>query len=200
MIFAVSEDGVIGKGNSLPWKLPRDLKYFKKMTLGDVVVMGRKTFESLPGRNGLKGRENIVITSQADVYNLKSTRTSKSAGVRFVSSLEELLTTSYLEKEPTLSQKRWWIIGGKSIYEQVLEMDIVDTIYRTVAHTTVSGEGSDCFGNGRKDLVYFDIPLPPRGEGESGTVDSLILLESNYYPKDDDNEFDVTFEVWGVPR
>ena len=59
-IAAVSENGVIGKNGDLPWRLPDDLKWFKKITMGHVIVMGRKTWESLPGP--LPGRENWVLS------------------------------------------------------------------------------------------------------------------------------------------
>ena len=55
-IAAVSQNGVIGRQGDLPWRLPEDLKWFKKLTMGGILLMGRKTWESLPG--GLPGREN----------------------------------------------------------------------------------------------------------------------------------------------
>ena len=62
-IVAVSEDGVIGRAGDLPWRLPGDLKWFKKITLGHTLVMGRKTWESLPG--ALPGRQNWVLSRTA---------------------------------------------------------------------------------------------------------------------------------------
>ena len=69
MIVATDTEGCIGKANTIPWHLPEDLKHFKELTLNHIVIMGRKTFESLP--NGpLKHRLNIVISSQTDlIYN-----------------------------------------------------------------------------------------------------------------------------------
>jgi dihydrofolate reductase len=64
VIVAVAENGIVGRDNALPWHLPADLKYFKKMTLGKPIVMGRKTFESI-GRP-LPGRTNIVISRNPD--------------------------------------------------------------------------------------------------------------------------------------
>ena len=65
MVVAVDTNGCIGKANSIPWHLPEDLKHFKELTLNQIVIMGRRTFESLP--NGpLKNRLNIVISSQPD--------------------------------------------------------------------------------------------------------------------------------------
>ena len=59
-IAAMSENRVIGQGNKIPWHLPEDFKWFKKMTTGNVVVMGRKTFESLKG--ALPNRINLILT------------------------------------------------------------------------------------------------------------------------------------------
>ncbi len=64
LVYAVSNNGVIGKSGGLPWQVPSDLKQFKAVTLGKPVIMGRKTWESLP-RKALPGRHNIVISRQA---------------------------------------------------------------------------------------------------------------------------------------
>ena len=67
LIFARARNGVIGKDNTLPWHLPEDLAHFKQTTLGQPVVMGRKTWESLPPKfRPLPGRTNIVVTRQRD--------------------------------------------------------------------------------------------------------------------------------------
>jgi len=78
VIVAVSENGVIGRNNALPWYLPADLQYFKRTTMGKPIVMGRKTFESI-GRP-LPGRSNIVVSANPD-YTAE--------GVSVVSSLAE---------------------------------------------------------------------------------------------------------------
>ncbi|MEY8875691.1 MAG: dihydrofolate reductase, partial [Leptothrix sp. (in: b-proteobacteria)] len=67
LIAAVARDGVIGYDNRLPWHLPEDLKHFKQQTLGCPVLMGRKTWDSLPPRfRPLPGRSNVVLTRQPD--------------------------------------------------------------------------------------------------------------------------------------
>jgi dihydrofolate reductase len=63
LVAAVASNGVIGRNGQLPWRLPEDLKHFKRLTLGHPVIMGRRTWESLPG--ALPGRDNIVVSSQA---------------------------------------------------------------------------------------------------------------------------------------
>ena len=81
LIVAASENNVIGRNNQLPWYLPGDLKYFKAMTLGKPVIMGRKTFESIG--KPLPGRDNIVISRQHDY---------PAQGIKLVSSLSEAIS------------------------------------------------------------------------------------------------------------
>ena len=63
-VVAVAENGIIGRGGKLPWRMPSDLKHFRKVTLGKPVIMGRKTYESIG--KPLDGRDNIVVTRQTD--------------------------------------------------------------------------------------------------------------------------------------
>lgn len=102
IIVAMARNGVIGKGNTLPWHLPGDLKRFRLLTLGHTVVMGRKTFESLP--NGpLPGRKNVVLSRGiADMPE----------GVKVVHSVDDVLEMSTSDK--------LFIIGGGEIYRQLL--------------------------------------------------------------------------------
>ena len=103
MIFARSANGVIGNNNALPWHLPEDLAHFKKLTLGCPVIMGRKTWESLPPRfRPLPGRTNVVITRQADWH---------AAGAQSAGSLTDALATCKAASDV-------WIIGGAQIYAQ----------------------------------------------------------------------------------
>ncbi|MDR0518738.1 MAG: dihydrofolate reductase [Clostridiales Family XIII bacterium] len=102
-IVAVDRVWGIGKGGQLPWRLSGDLAYFKEKTLGHAVVMGRRTFESLPG-GALTGRENIVMTRQAD-YEPK--------GATVVLSQEELAASGF---------GRLYICGGEEIYRLLLPL------------------------------------------------------------------------------
>ncbi|NVJ98618.1 MAG: dihydrofolate reductase [Alphaproteobacteria bacterium] len=117
LIVAMAKDRAIGRDNDLPWHLPADLKYFKAVTMGKPIVMGRKTYESI-GRP-LPGRRNIVITRnenwQAD-------------GVDVVSSLAEAKALAEQHDEAM-------IIGGAQIYGQALEY--VDRLYITEVDLTV---------------------------------------------------------------
>jgi len=123
MIVAASENNVIGKDNQLLWRLPDDLKHFKRTTQGHHVIAGRKTFES-QGRP-LPNRTNIVITRNKDY---------KAEGCVLVHSLEDALSQVTNDDEP-------FIIGGEGIYR--LAMDKVDRIYLTRVHGTFDGD--TCF-------------------------------------------------------
>jgi dihydrofolate reductase len=101
LIAALGENRVIGVDNSMPWHLPGDFKYFKATTLGKPIIMGRKTFESLPG-GALPGRTNIVITRNKDWHADGATRAE---------SLEQALVQA--GEVPDI-----WVIGGAQIYAQ----------------------------------------------------------------------------------
>jgi dihydrofolate reductase len=105
IIAAVSENGVIGKNGDIPWHLPEDLKHFKKKTTGHPVIMGRKTFESLPEDfKPLPERTNIVLT--------RSGMTQE--GIKVAESLED----AYSIAEEI--DDKVFIIGGASVYKQAL--------------------------------------------------------------------------------
>ncbi|KAA8962893.1 dihydrofolate reductase [Mycobacterium sp.] len=101
LIWAQSTSGVIGRGGGIPWRLPEDLVRFKQLTMGHTVVMGRRTWESLPATvRPLPGRRNVVLTRQADHVE---------DGAEVVNCLDEVLT------DPVV-----WVIGGQQIYTLAL--------------------------------------------------------------------------------
>jgi len=103
LIYARAANGVIGKNNAMPWHLPEDLAHFKRLTQGWPVIMGRKTWDSLPPKfRPLPGRTNIVITRQADWQE---------AGAEPVASLSGAL-------ERCKASAEVWVIGGAQIYAQ----------------------------------------------------------------------------------
>ena len=128
MIAAQSQNRVIGNNNKLPWYLPEDLKYFKRVTLGKPIIMGRKTFESI-GRP-LPGRTNIVITRNPDW-------THDGAGVRVVHSLQQAI-----ELAESLALVNGFeeslVIGGAEIY--ALALPQADRLYLTQVHAEVQGD------------------------------------------------------------
>lgn len=126
LIVALSENHVIGRNNKLPWYLPNDLKYFKQVTMGLPIVMGRKTFESIG--KPLPGRTNIVVTRNNDW---------SADGVRVAHSLEEAfeLAESIAEID---GREELMIIGGDQIYQSALPL--VDRMYLTEVHAHVDGD------------------------------------------------------------
>jgi dihydrofolate reductase len=109
LIAALARNGVIGKDNALPWHLPEDLKHFKELTTGHAVIMGRKTWESLPPRfRPLPGRLNIVLTRSAEYT---------APGATVVHSLEEA------EKIGCGGTARQlFVIGGAELYAHALPL------------------------------------------------------------------------------
>jgi dihydrofolate reductase len=124
IIVAVAENGVIGSGNRLPWRLPDDLKRFKALSLGKPIVMGRKTFDSI-GRP-LPGRLNIVISRQPGL---------EIPGCRVVTSIEQAVSVA-VEADPATAELV--IVGGAEIYRQVLPQ--VQVIHLTRVHANVDGD------------------------------------------------------------
>lgn len=105
LIAAVARDGAIGRGGTMPWHLPQDLAHFKRTTLGCPVVMGRKTWESLPPRfRPLPGRRNVVVTRNA---------AWQAEGAEAAPSLDAALAR--LAEAP-----RVFVIGGGELYAQAL--------------------------------------------------------------------------------
>jgi dihydrofolate reductase len=107
LIFAQARRGVIGLNNSLPWHLPEDLAHFKATTLGQPVIMGRKTWASLPPKfRPLPGRTNIVVTRQTDW---------QAAGAHLAHSMAQAVALCEAETEV-------WVIGGAEVYAQAMPL------------------------------------------------------------------------------
>lgn len=106
LIAAVAKNGVIGVNNQLPWHLPEDLKHFRELTRGATVVMGRKTWESLPDAfRPLPGRRNIVVSRQAGLLL---------SGAEVMDSLEAVRAALAGQSGPV------FVIGGADIYRQAI--------------------------------------------------------------------------------
>jgi dihydrofolate reductase len=130
LVWAQTSTGVIGKGGTMPWHLPEDLKHFSSLTAGHPVIMGRKTWESFPEKfRPLPGRTNIVITRQEAWGG-----TPGAAGAVTVRSLDDAL----LESQFAPGNEMVWIIGGGSIYAQAL--DLADVAVVTTIDTTAEGD------------------------------------------------------------
>ena len=120
LIVAHDKNRVIGYENKMPWHLPGDLQYFKEMTMGKPIIMGRKTFESI-GRP-LPGRRNIVITRNKQYH---------SDGIEIVSSLDEALMLTKNDEEVM-------IIGGEQIFR--LALPLANRLYITQINAEFNGD------------------------------------------------------------
>lgn len=135
LIAAINEEGVIGKNNDLPWKINEDLRRFKELTMGNIIVMGRKTFDSLPS-GPLSGRIHVVITNNTSLY----TETNEDVhyipldgSIDFIMNLRDNM------------KKEAFIIGGATIYEYFLPM--IKRFYITLVKKKVQGS--------HNELTYF---------------------------------------------
>ncbi len=128
LIVAAAENGTIGKDNKMPWHLPEDLKYFKRVTMGKPVVMGRKTFESIG--KPLPGRSNIVVTRNP-AY--------QAAGVDVLHDMNSV--EAHCEDLAVFEDfSEVMIIGGAELYRQVLPE--ADRIYLTRIHAEIEGDAA----------------------------------------------------------
>jgi dihydrofolate reductase len=119
IVVIVTENGVIGRDNAMPWHLPDDLKRFKQVTMGKPIVMGRKTFESIG--KALPGRHNIVVTRNKDFAAL---------GCTVVTSVDEAMTAAGTVDEVCM-------VGGGDLFRQVLPQ--TDVVYLTRIHASIDG-------------------------------------------------------------
>lgn len=116
IVVAAALDNAIGRNNDLLWKLPADMRFFKNLTWGMPIIMGRKTFESMRSKP-LPGRINIIITRDPSTLQMVE-------GVVVVSSLEEAMA-----KASATDCKEVFVIGGGEIYRQAL--NLTNVIYMT---------------------------------------------------------------------
>lgn len=124
IIVAIAENNGIGKGNALLYWLPNDLKHFKQLTTGHTIIMGRKTFDSLP-KGALPNRRNIVLTHKEELHI---------ANAETFLSLEQALMSCQKEEEV-------FIIGGASVYKEAMKS--ADTLY--ITHIYDSGKEATVF-------------------------------------------------------
>lgn len=115
LIVAASQNDVIGKDNQLPWHLPRDLQYFKAVTTGCPIIMGRKTYESIG--KALPNRLNIVITRNAD-YQLSDAEV-----------VHDLPNAVALARQKQPEAREIHVIGGATIFAQTLIQGLADKLY-----------------------------------------------------------------------
>jgi dihydrofolate reductase len=126
LIWAMAENGVIGRGNSLPWRLPKDMQFFMAATMGKPVIMGRKTFESM--KAPLPGRTNIVMT-RAENYQRE--------GIKVVANFAEALKVARAQCEVD-GVDEIMVAGGAEIYR--LALAVGTRLYVTTVHADIEGD------------------------------------------------------------
>ena len=126
LIVAIAQNGCIGIDNKLPWYLPEDLKYFRRLTTGNIVIMGRKTYESIG--KPLPNRQNIVISRNTDFA---------AEGIKTVTSIEQALDVANSMADISDIEEAF-IMGGAQIYEQSLPL--AQRLYITEVKKTVTGD------------------------------------------------------------
>ncbi|MFM1759719.1 MAG: hypothetical protein RLY75_989 [Pseudomonadota bacterium] len=144
MIVARSSNYVIGKDNQMPWKISADLQFFKKVTMGHPVIMGRKTWESI-GRP-LPGRRNIVVSRNTEL---------QLTGAEVVNSLDAALAT--LSEFP-----RVFVIGGEQLFTQAFPM--ADRLF--ITEIDIDIDGGDTFFEVPNPSDWKEMERTPASEGE----------------------------------
>ncbi|MCZ4298717.1 dihydrofolate reductase [Henriciella marina] len=153
LIVARDRNGAIGKDGTLPWSLPDDLQLFKQITLGKPIIMGRKTWESLP-RKPLPGRQNIVLTRHWSYA---------ACGARVYSNMNAAIAAARAMAQKA-DMDEIFVIGGQSLFERA--MPLADRLYITDVDADVDGdvffsvEGLDTF----KEVSGTTYPADDRNE------------------------------------
>ena len=177
LVWAEAQGGVIGREGGLPWHLPEDLRLFRALTLGSTVVMGRRTWESLPpGVRPLPKRRNVVVSTTLDAANL---------GVPVVRSIDEVLA--------------WpddvWVIGGGALY---------GSFEPHAAEAVVTDVGTEVAGDtwaprlGRDWALARRVPATGRLTSSSGLSFSVSWWRRGAAPDAGDSPVAVTLSRWSA--
>lgn len=156
IIVAIARDNAIGRKNNLLWHISEDLKYFKKVTLGHPVIMGRKTFESI-GRP-LPGRKNIVVSKSGNISN---------PSVEKAEDLEELL--KYLRRK---RKEEYFVIGGASIYAKA--MQYAHRLYVTKIYA--KADDADAFFPQIDERLWETLEESPVLHDEENNIDFQFIV------------------------
>lgn len=157
LIVAVADNGVIGADNAIPWKCPTDMRYFRELTMGKPVIMGRKTWESL--KKPLVGRDNIVVTRDPHY---------RAEGGEAVHSVEAALALAR-DYAAEADDCEIVVIGGSTVYAELL--DAVDRIYLTLVHLKPEGDSffwslDDLKARGFREIAKVERRAGPGDEAD----------------------------------
>lgn len=153
IIACVNKKGVIGKNGNLIYHISSDMKNFARMTTNNVVIMGRKTFESLPNGKPLKNRINIILTSNKE-YSVEA-----SDNVYIVHSVEDAVDLC----KAFFPDKEWFVIGGEKVYKAFFENNLISEMRLTVVDDDADGDTILPTHNEALWRVYFETS-PQRDE------------------------------------
>jgi dihydrofolate reductase len=166
LVAAVAENGVIGAGNRMPWRLSSDLKRFKSITMGKSVIMGRKTFETIG--KPLSGRLNIVVSRSSDFTH---------EGVFVAPSFEAALVSAEGEAHAS-AEGEIMVIGGGEVYRAAI--DLADRLY--ITHVEAAPEGDTHFP--RIDpATWRATSAEPAPEGPKDSAATTFVIYERIAPK-----------------
>lgn len=161
LVYAKSKNGVIGLNNTIPWRCSADLAEFKRTTMGGTVIMGRKTWESLPVKP-LPDRQCIVVTNQPG-YEAK--------GAEVAHSLEDALGLA--------NNYRVFIIGGASLYQQ--GMQYAHTIYETTVQVDVEGDTFALSEDAINEMGFIHLVTHRQLEQKEGDPVAVLRVVKRQY-------------------
>lgn len=139
-IFAMNSNRVIGRDNTIPWHCPEDLKMFWEKTQNSILIMGRLTWDSLP-KKPLNGRHSVVVTrNQEEFAKNNMFRLDETTAISVAPNIELALNFS-IDRLKKDSRKDIFVIGGANIFEQMLNNNLIDTVYLTVMHDNFEEDG-----------------------------------------------------------
>lgn len=167
-IVAMDDNGLIGIDNELPWKLSEDLRWFRNLTNNSVIIMGRKTYGSIIDKNGgpLWYRKHIVLSQKTRPH-------SPGNNVHYLTTIEDVLDFN----ERVYPNKDIWVIGGRQIYAEFLERELIEELWITHVH-------------GDYSLAWHEYDLNPEAEIH------FPLEYIGSLPKDK-NRWNKTYIHWG---
>jgi dihydrofolate reductase len=159
LVVAVAANGVIGQRGNIPWRIPEDMRHFKAVTMGKPIIMGRKTWDSLP-KKPLPGRTNIVITRDAGF---------RTAGAAAVHSFDGAIALAESERPEEIA-----VIGGAEIYKAALPR--ADRIYLTDIERAFEGDAHFALDRAHWRIVSREH----HASSEAGPIPfSFVILERN---------------------
>lgn len=166
-VVAISENHAIGKDNQLPWHISADLQHFKRLTAGGVVIMGRKTFESM-GSKPLPNRINIVVTSDSDYQAIYP-------NILVATSLAQAI-----EQGTTFAQQKnldtIWVIGGERMFSESLPI----TNRLEITHVATTIDNANAF----YPAIPDDFMLSEQSEPQQDEKSGLGFVFATYRKKD----------------